>query len=347
MENNERILEEYGKQIASYPKLTNKEARDLYAKYSATDDKKKKKKYMDELILGTLYVVYNYIKDKNILMFCTKSYDANDIISAFNEAWIRELYNNSLETSKNFSAILYGKTYISNVYKCLGIGKNNLLNNYNFDSDKFISLLLKYIKAKYYNEDFSYYHEIDTSLEKPLNENYYNGLYYYHQGKKYFDKDVRKEYLISHLLANIYKNLKLKDDINWQELTVKLKRYLNLVINLGMEVPLNNNWLTEDHAETALQKRVISNAFKELFDEIEIVGGERSHNGRRGKLVKEIMLLRYGFVDNDVKTFAEIGKILNISEQRAQQLSAYSLHLVYDHRVLRKLNQCIFYVKER
>ena len=49
MENNERILKEYGKQIASYSKLTYSEAKDLYTKYVNTEDSKVKKKYMQNI----------------------------------------------------------------------------------------------------------------------------------------------------------------------------------------------------------------------------------------------------------------------------------------------------------
>lgn len=340
MENNERILKEYGKQIASYSKLTYSEAKDLYTKYVNTEDSKEKKKYMDELILGTLYVVYKYIKEKDVLMFCTRDYDANDIISAFNETWIRRLHDGALLKATCYSAILYKPTFINKVYESLGGQSVDLPAICKLNIKQFTELLMKYLKAEYNGENFSYYSEIAKELGENVDQDYWYSLF--SSSWQYW-----REYLASYLLNSIVENLKLDEVVNWQELEIRLKNFLPFVINLGMEASLNNNWLTEDNVEAVLQKKLISEAFKELLDEIEIVGGERSHNGRRGKLVKAIMMLRYGFIDNDVKTFAEIGEIINVSEKRVQQLSAYSLHLMHHHRVLRKLNQCIFYMEER
>ena len=88
-----REIDIWGNQISHYKQLNFTEANDLYIKAINTEDEELRKQYMNDLITGTLYVVYNYIKNNNIDKYTSVRIDANDIISAFNEVWIKSIYD--------------------------------------------------------------------------------------------------------------------------------------------------------------------------------------------------------------------------------------------------------------
>ena len=73
---------------------------------------------MDKIILGTLYVVFDYIKRNDIEMFYSSSFDMDDIISSFNEVWINKIYNGDLLRVDSFSNI-FTASFFSEVYKNL------------------------------------------------------------------------------------------------------------------------------------------------------------------------------------------------------------------------------------
>ena len=66
-------LTQWYNQISSFSKLKITAAQDLYRKAINTQDELLRKKYMNELILGTLYVVYEYIKRNGLELFVSSS----------------------------------------------------------------------------------------------------------------------------------------------------------------------------------------------------------------------------------------------------------------------------------
>lgn len=84
------ILNEWLIQISQYDKLKFNEAQELYKKALISRNDELRKMYMDKVILGTLYVLYNYISRNELLIFSSSFYDMNDIISSFVEVWIEK-----------------------------------------------------------------------------------------------------------------------------------------------------------------------------------------------------------------------------------------------------------------
>ena len=66
MGNNLEILNEWNKTISSYHAFKVDEARELYQKIVSIDDSNLKRQYLQELIMGTLYVVSNFIKSNGL-----------------------------------------------------------------------------------------------------------------------------------------------------------------------------------------------------------------------------------------------------------------------------------------
>ena len=74
--------------ISSYDKLKLKEVQEIYKMSLDCSNEKEKKMYLDKIVLGTLYVVYNYIVKNNMFILCFNNYDFDDVINTFNEVWI-------------------------------------------------------------------------------------------------------------------------------------------------------------------------------------------------------------------------------------------------------------------
>ena len=102
---------------------------------------------MDRLILGTLYIVYEYIKRSGLILFVSSSYDMNDIINSFNEVWIKKLYNGDLLTVDKYS-LLFTSTFFNEV--CNNLCGDEMLVNEQFgiSMDCFAELLTLYIEHK-------------------------------------------------------------------------------------------------------------------------------------------------------------------------------------------------------
>ena len=111
-------LERWGKIISSFDRLSIKEGRELYKKAIITDDEASKNELINNIVQGTLYVVYNYIKRNNLDLLCSEKIDMNDIISAFNEVWIKKIKEGELLKVDNYSYIL-DFTFLSEVYSQL------------------------------------------------------------------------------------------------------------------------------------------------------------------------------------------------------------------------------------
>ena len=78
------VLEQWYSQISSFEKLKITEAQELYKKAINTQNISLKETYINELILGTLYVVPNYIARNNLSTLSSRIYDINDIINTIN-----------------------------------------------------------------------------------------------------------------------------------------------------------------------------------------------------------------------------------------------------------------------
>lgn len=98
-------------QIESLDKLKIDEAKELYKKAINSSDEKLKKLYFDKLILGTMYVVYNYIERNGLEIFQSSQYDIDDIQSAFIELWIKKIKNGELLNVDSYSNMFTSKFY--------------------------------------------------------------------------------------------------------------------------------------------------------------------------------------------------------------------------------------------
>mgnify|MGYP004517142919 CR=1 FL=1 len=333
MTKNEKILQTYEKQIACYPHLDFQDAVALYKKNCTTDNENVRKRYMDELITGTLYIVLEYIKKTDIVMFCNQNYDAWDIINAFNESWIRRIYNGYLSKYQSFSHIINRKEFFNEVYRCLG---GNIFNNpIDLNDDTLVDLLTKYLTLKNTAGKVRFHDLISTEIkekctldeeEVDLYYEYYGEALYYEFAKQY------SWHLMEKLFLNIYKNTKELNKEDLQEQKLYIKKILPFIINMGVEEPLDMNLLSDCDVELEATKKQAAAVFLKILDELARI------YGKRGQRFKQVIIMRYGLDGKGTRTQEEVGKILGVGGSRIYQIEDTAIRCLRSSQLVRKLN---------
>lgn len=290
MDNNELILNQWEKQISNYEKLTIDAAQNLYKKASLTTDPNLKKNYMDSLVLGTLYVILQYIKKNQLSFFIKPPYDMNDVINSFNEIWINKIYNGELLHVSRFSQI-FTSSFFSEVYNKLGGSEisNDLLK---LTDDQLLDWFLKYVELKNSDNTDIYgtlrkycFNNITKSKAKELN----NILFWFEQ--IYSTLELDKQYAI-------------KNNINERKIM-----FLKLIIEAYYEKLANNiedDFNVEDLVIDSINYPII---IKEINDILLLQKN------------KKILEQRLGLNGDEPLTFIQIAEKSNLSRERIRQIT--------------------------
>ncbi len=129
---NEEILNNWYDSIKEYPKLSFKEAKELSEKINNTNFANQKIELRQSLILGTLHVVYVYLKNQNLDLYQSKSYDMNDIINSAIETWINIIDSNGLLNQENYFG-LFNNGFDQMIVNRLGISNNEINEKLSID----------------------------------------------------------------------------------------------------------------------------------------------------------------------------------------------------------------------
>lgn len=295
----EELMQWYN-QISSFPKLKLTEAQDLYQKAINTEDETLKKAYMDKLILGTLYVVCEYIKRNGLELFVSSAYDMNDIISSFNAVWIRKLYNGELLNVDRYS-LLFRSPYYNEVYNNL-YGDEIIVNEqFKVTTDCFVELLTTYILYK--NKG------INKPFREVIEETYFNDRW--NSWSYFIYDDVMKTIP---LIEKIYSNLNFDklEDLNLGK--TKISDYLRLIINIGLIEPLSNELLDKNDMEDSITTNIVMEEFISDVD-----------NALTNERERQIIHERFG-LDNGIPLgLSEIGRIHGLSKDRIKQIEDKAL----------------------
>lgn len=294
----EELMQWYN-QISSLPKLKITVAQELYKKAIDTQDETLKKKYMDELILGTLYVVYEYIKRNGLELLVSSSYDINDIISSFNSVWIKKIYNGELLNVDRYS-LLFTSPYFNEVYNDLCGDEILVSEQLGVSTDCLVELITLYISYR------------NKGLEKPFRDvieetfftDRWNSWSYY-----IYDNVIKT----IPLLEKIYDNLNFDklDDLNIGK--TKIADYLRLIINMGLMEPISNELPTTNDMEDSITTDIVMKHFIEDVDTI--------LDDRQRSIIHE----RYG-LDNGKPQFLEtVGQHHGLTRERVRQIEAKAL----------------------
>ncbi len=295
------VLKEWQKQISGYDKLKFSDAQKLCREAFQTSNEKVKKLYMDKVILGTLYVVYNYITRNNLSIFSSRAYDTNDIISSFTEIWIKKIYDGELLATDKYSSI-FTRTYFNEVYENL-VGKDIMINEvFGIPTEYFADLFYIFIQFKNKGLNFTY-----SDLIKAISKDEYHYSYLIEK----YDSSIML------IFENIYNNLNFNKDENLEIGITKINDFFKVFIDIGITESISYNLLDG----TDMESNVINKALFELF--IKDIDKALLNDKQR-----QIIHQRYGLDDGIPKTLDEVAKIHNITRERVRQIEAKCLRLL-------------------
>jgi len=307
----EELMQWYN-QISSYERLKITDAQELYKKAVNTHNDAQKKSYMDRLILGTLYVVYGYIKRSGLELFVSSSYDMNDIISSFNEVWIKKLYNGDLLNVDKYS-LLFTSTYFNEVYNNL-CGDEILVNEQlGISTDCFVELLTLYIELKN--------RLLDIEFQDIIKEKYYD------TGKLPFYTYDHVINIIP-LFEIIYNNLNFDKTEEISLGKTKIYNYLRLIVNMGLMGPISNEFPDKTDMEDKILRGIVLEHFIEDVDQV--FTDER---------MKQIIHERFGLDGTNPLYLDAVGKTHGITRERVRQIEAKALRKLRRNSNIRKYKE--------
>ena len=302
---NKFALDKWSKEIESYERLNISEAQELYRKAIATEDTELKKSYMNRLILGTLYVVCNYIERNDLIKLCTTEYDMNDMINSFTEAWIKNIYDGKLLDITTFSLIFH-HGFFSEVYKNLGCNESVVNNPFDMSADLFVDLFYRFIECKNNNKEF-YYEDIIGYIDTYC--------------------DSIKVPMILPLFEKMYNCLNIDKNESLVIAKSRLDSFLKYYINVGLCDRLNPNMLDETDYE---DETLYSVSFEHFVEDVDSVL-------EKYPIEQKFVHLIYGLDDDTPMTLKSVGDAYNLSRDRVRTINESSL------RMLRRNDKMIEY----
>lgn len=315
MGNNVEILNEWNKTILCYKQLKLIEAQQLYKKIINLDNNLKGQ-CIQELIMGTLYVVVEFIKKNGLLYLNSPTYDMNDIISVCNEIWINKINSGKL-LEINSLKDMFDSDFYNQLYDGLGITKYSISENTVLDVNTFIDLLMDYIKLKEKDIDFNY----SKLIEYMKTNRKYSGIIY---KIHYYGNNVD----FCEIFDAIIRSFQLEDE-DLQISKTKLDKLKYIIINNGLEYLRENinNVVMSDTADSYIEVY----CRKQVVDIV--------LNSDLNESLKDILVKRYGILDGKARTLDEVAKDHGVTRERIRQKEAKALRLLRHPSRSKKLKE--------
>ena len=302
MGNNLEILNEWNKTISSYHTFKFVEARELYQKIMNIADSNLKRQYMQKLIMGTLYVVSNFINTNGLLYLHSSSYDMNDIISVCNEIWINKINSGSFLEINSFKD-MFDSDFYNQLCDGLGITKYSISENTILDINTFVDLLMDYIKLKEKDIDFDYLKLIEYMKNNRRYRGTIHKIYYYGNNVDF-----------CMIFDAIIKSFELEaEDLKISK--TKLDKLKYILISNGLEylrADINNVIVgdtTDSYIDACCRKQVVDIVLNSHLDDS----------------LKDILVKRYGIFDGRCRTLGEVAKEHGVTRERIRQKEAKAL----------------------
>ena len=306
MKKNQYILDMWIREVSTYEKLTIAKAQELYKKFKETEDSELKKSYMDRLIMGTLYILCDYISRNELITLCTSQFDMNDLINSFIESWIKTINEGKLLNVDMFSK-LFRSGLFTDVFSNLGCSDVDIYEQFYFNSDIVGDLFLHFVKCKNAGQEFDY----DAILDE--NDSWY---------------DWFKVCNLIPLFEKMYDRLLSNKDESLEIARTKLMLLIKYYISVGLIDRINSN-IPE---EVLMEDKIIDDIVHQLFleDVDSVVSSERA---------KQIIRLKYGLDGEDTHTFHEIADKYKISEMKTKLVEKRARRQLYRSRNIQNYNE--------
>ena len=124
VERNRKILEDWHKSISAYAVLSTPEIKALIKSYLIATDEEEKVKIRNNIVLGTLEYLYQYLKNSIFMNLICNWFDMEDVIASGIETWIRwiskdSFYARSYRYRIDSNYILYSDAFINGILESL------------------------------------------------------------------------------------------------------------------------------------------------------------------------------------------------------------------------------------
>ena len=147
MTKNEKVLDAWFAVFKDYKRLTLKEAQELYLKMKMVENEAEKKAIKEELLFGTMYVLYNQLKSSSILYFQTRGMDVEDVIQFSLELWMHFIWSDKI-LGISFYSYYFHQTFYNDLHISLYSEKLSCFDFFACHNEHIIKLFTKYIALR-------------------------------------------------------------------------------------------------------------------------------------------------------------------------------------------------------
>jgi len=312
MGNNLEKLDSWYKIISLYEKLDLDTAKKLYIEYQNETNEYQKQIKRDKLIMGTVYVVYKFIKNNNPNYLNSSIYDIDDIINICNEIWIIMIDSGKLLKVNKYCE-MFDYQFYSELTEKLVPSKFSIAENTILDTDIFSDFLYKFIEEYNNKGEFTYKDFINLLINRSDDDYKYKKILY---------KIIWNPIAVSgtyYLLTSIYNSMQKVGEVSITKRKIEMLKYILINNGLDNERQSINAVVQTDPAENIITEMYLTKLKEIIFNECNLTETEI-----------RILKKRYGIDENHSHTLGEIAHEEKLTKERIRQK---------ENKILRKLRQ--------
>lgn len=285
-------LEEWYSFVKVEKKLKLKEAQKLYKKIISTNDALQKKKLQDELIMGTMYVIYDLLKNSYLPYFPNGQLDVEDVISVTSEIWVEFVLSGKLLNISMYS------DFVRSIFRKINtrlyeneINYNVYLSIFKLGKQEFYELLTKYLVMR--RRFFSFSLQDFLELHLPIEDFSY------------------------YLFENIYETLERQGlfenkNISERQLSLLLPNFVEQYIDSTYNFKDQENYICKIQDENGVlqvENQLLQDQILEMIEQ-----------GRDSQRNCEIFCKYYGLKEFTSSNYAELAREYQLSRDRTGEI---------------------------
>ena len=303
-------LENWYKSIASYKKLSLTEAKELKLKMEKTTDPNEKEKLREEMILGTLYKVYEFLKKTFIVDMQAINYDVSDLINATCLTWIEKVVDSDFLIDGEDIRYVFSPNFYSRLLDNLGINISLNARKNCVDKESFVRILEILLMKKKQGLQWDY-EELKEEICKKYN--------YFIDIEEVFD--------------TIYSIFSYMDDtaVDFNKVSIRQLTFLRslLIDNVVMMKALRNVDVKDSHED--IEKLISDISMKSACDYIL----KKVNLTKKERQVLSTPLI-FGQLSN-----SELAEILNINCNDVNQTTYRGLIKIRKYTIIKKVKNVL------